>query len=539
MAVSIMSASLLLFCLLQCFLQIFSQGKVFRSAPEAHAVFLRPKRANSFILEEILQGNLERECYEEQCNFEEAREYFEDTPRTITFWAVYSSGNHCLRGPCLNGGNCTHSVRGFTCSCNAPYYGPLCELKVQDEALQTITSSTAQQTKTAEISKCPTESPTACHQLCTVTYESFRCSCMSGFKLHSDGRSCLPEVEFPCGRLPEETLSMCHHGNCPWQVSLLNSTLQKLCSGVVLGQRSILTSARCLYQDSEPKPSNLYVLAEKQRTLFPVKAMYLHNGYHKDHHENDLVLIELADSITFSPSLIHLCLPTKDFSENVLMHSGRTGITESWEISKNQKLVYMTLDDCRRELNIPHPLSNKMFCMRKQNEPLKYRNETQESPGAQRHPNVHLEIPKRGHRHQNRPLGNQIGVQGRLHGRTVNRLQNQTQNTNHRLLNKTASYNHTSKALNFESSHGVSRSNSEPRNRPCGGLMPGSPVATVEQGTVFLTGLLISSPSECEASGGGLVFSKLSRYLSWIRMRLEVIEKLAMTPQVRQYPEAR
>lgn len=287
--------------------------------------------------------------------------------------------------------------------------------------------------------------------------------------------------------------------------------------------------------------TNFLCLSEKQRTLFTVKAMYLHSGYHKDHHENDLVLLELADSMTFSPSLIHLCLPTKDFSENVLMHSGRTGITESWEFSKNQKLVYMTLDDCRRELNIPHPLSNKMFCMRKQNEPLKYQNETQESPGAQRHPNVHLEIPKRGHKHQNRPLGNQIGVQGRLHGRTVNRLQNQTQNknTNLELLNKTASYNHTSKALNFESSHGVSRSNSETSNRPCGGLMPGSSVATVEQGTVFLTGLLISSPSECEVSGGGLVFSKLSRYLSWIRMRLEVIEKLATTPQVRQYPEAR
>lgn len=287
--------------------------------------------------------------------------------------------------------------------------------------------------------------------------------------------------------------------------------------------------------------TNFLCLPEKQRMLFTVKAMYLHNGYHKGHHENDLVLLELADSMTFSPSLIHLCLPTKDFTENVLMHSGRTGITESWEISKNQKLVYMTLDDCRRELNIPHPLSNKMFCMRKQNEPLKYQNETQESPGAQRHPNVHLEIRKRGHRHQNRPLGNQIGVQGRLQGRTVNRLQNQTQNknTNLRVLNKTASYNHTSKALNFESSRGVSRSNLETSNRPCGGLMPGSPVATVEQGTVFLTGLLISSPSECEASGGGLVFSKLSRYLSWIRMRLEVIEELAMIPQVRQYPEAR
>lgn len=55
----------------------------FRVAPGAHAVFLRSKRANQFLLEEILQGNLERECYEELCNYEEAREVFEDDERTV------------------------------------------------------------------------------------------------------------------------------------------------------------------------------------------------------------------------------------------------------------------------------------------------------------------------------------------------------------------------------------------------------------------------------------------------------------------------
>lgn len=36
-----------------------------------------------FLLEEILQGNLERECYEELCSYEEAHEYFEDTKKTV------------------------------------------------------------------------------------------------------------------------------------------------------------------------------------------------------------------------------------------------------------------------------------------------------------------------------------------------------------------------------------------------------------------------------------------------------------------------
>lgn len=42
-------------------------------------------------------------------------------------------------------------------------------------------------------SQCPTDGPTACQQVCTAFYHTFRCSCMPGFKLQSDKRSCLPE----------------------------------------------------------------------------------------------------------------------------------------------------------------------------------------------------------------------------------------------------------------------------------------------------------------------------------------------------------
>lgn len=55
---------------------------VFRM-PHASSVFLRSKRANMYLIEEILQGNLERECYEELCTYEEAREFFEDTKNTV------------------------------------------------------------------------------------------------------------------------------------------------------------------------------------------------------------------------------------------------------------------------------------------------------------------------------------------------------------------------------------------------------------------------------------------------------------------------
>ena len=45
---------------------------------EANNFLTRKLLANSvFHFEEAQQGNLERECYEEQCSYEEAREVFE------------------------------------------------------------------------------------------------------------------------------------------------------------------------------------------------------------------------------------------------------------------------------------------------------------------------------------------------------------------------------------------------------------------------------------------------------------------------------
>lgn len=43
---------------------------------------LRSKRANSF-LEELRPSSLERECKEETCDFEEAREIFQNTENTV------------------------------------------------------------------------------------------------------------------------------------------------------------------------------------------------------------------------------------------------------------------------------------------------------------------------------------------------------------------------------------------------------------------------------------------------------------------------
>lgn len=61
---------------LLCFSQVLSQQY-------ASQFLLRKRRANSF-MEESKKGNLERECIEELCNREEAREIFENNPETVS-----------------------------------------------------------------------------------------------------------------------------------------------------------------------------------------------------------------------------------------------------------------------------------------------------------------------------------------------------------------------------------------------------------------------------------------------------------------------
>lgn len=75
---------------------------MFISADDANNVIKRQRRASSLLLEEVLQGSLERECLEERCTEEEAREVFENDEMlvSILFSCVHNK-NYCL-GPLLS-----------------------------------------------------------------------------------------------------------------------------------------------------------------------------------------------------------------------------------------------------------------------------------------------------------------------------------------------------------------------------------------------------------------------------------------------------
>uniref|UniRef100_A0A8C3ILG7 Proline rich and Gla domain 1 n=1 Tax=Chrysemys picta bellii TaxID=8478 RepID=A0A8C3ILG7_CHRPI len=66
-------------------------GRVFLTENKANSVLKRYPRANGF-LEELKQGNIERECIEENCTYEEAREAFENDDKTREFWKGHANG---------------------------------------------------------------------------------------------------------------------------------------------------------------------------------------------------------------------------------------------------------------------------------------------------------------------------------------------------------------------------------------------------------------------------------------------------------------
>ncbi|XP_056626513.1 protein Z, vitamin K-dependent plasma glycoprotein b [Triplophysa dalaica] len=380
---------------------------VFQSPRQANAVLLRSRRANMFLVEEILQGNLERECFEEKCSREEARECFEDEQKTEAFWNKYYDGDQCTSQPCRNGGTCTDLIGGYRCKCTEMYSGLNCD---------------------TDVSQCPSEGPSVCEHFCRPSQGSYHCFCARGYTLHPNKRNCLPQVQNPCGILESfnqtSDIIFCPDGRCSWEVKFVKADGDVICHGVILGRKSVLTSAVCALA---LKDINVTAVATGGDSVvnLRVSSWTPHKRFVSGPLEDNLAFLELKESIPQELRGVPLCLPEKDFSENILMRSGREGV-----VMGGAGHSYLPLDDCRDSLNLTFLMTNTMFCMEKQKSKVRSK------------PDVKCEVKS------------------------------------------------------------------------------GSPVATVEGKTAFLTGISLSD-GDCHR---GLVFTKLSRYLHWIRPLLNAVE---------------
>ncbi|XP_028255565.1 coagulation factor X-like [Parambassis ranga] len=341
-------------------------AQVFLDGQTAGQVLTRHRRANSFF-EEMKQGNLERECVEERCSWEEAREIFENEAKTNEFWAKYVDGDACESRPCAHNGQCKDGIGSYTCYCQEGYQGFNCEIVIPE--------------------LCENKNG-GCEHFCNVVRGSIQCSCADGYFLASDDKSCNSNQTFKCGAIATEKVRTvfryernmtegsdanstersanasvanasiantvhlpanssqqrmiseswihsematmtrivggedCPPGECPWQALLMNEDDQGFCGGTILNEYIILTAAHCMNQTRY-----FYVRLGEFDTLVDhgneathrVETIITHNKYRPDTYHNDIALIKLAMPIKFSRFILPACIPEPDFAEKVLM----------------------------------------------------------------------------------------------------------------------------------------------------------------------------------------------------------------------------
>ncbi|CAL8325635.1 unnamed protein product [Arctogadus glacialis] len=302
---------------------------VFSSGPEAHTV-LRSKRANSF-LEELKPANKERECLEELCDFEEAREIFGTKEATLEFWTVYTDGNQCSPNQCVNG-SCVDLYQAFACHCNPGSEGKYCD---QPRA---ATSCSLDNGK--------------CDHECTESADglSRTCSCLGGYRLHDNGKSCEPISRASCGQLLLSRSSYSgpmvgltpwvsggevgKKGESPWQAMLLNHAGKFHCGGVLIDENWVLTAAHCLSKSTRFKVRlgdyERYTLEGTEETL-AVSRAFKHPAYYNRHMvDHDIALLRLERPARLSTWVVPACLPPRPMAERVLHLNGTVTVVTGW-----------------------------------------------------------------------------------------------------------------------------------------------------------------------------------------------------------------
>ncbi|KAJ8351248.1 hypothetical protein SKAU_G00227240 [Synaphobranchus kaupii] len=390
-------------------------ASVFLPRSLADTVLRRQRRYNSGVFEELREGNLERECLEEKCNLEEAREVFENTQKTLEFWVSYIDSNQCLSSPCQNGGQCKDELRSYMCSCTTGFIGRNCEIET--------------------LRQCDVNNG-GCMHFCETEPEQGRvCGCAAGYRLAEDGMSCEPEGEYPCGRpvrtafpvlsrspsilqptppppapptkaptlrpshskLPSwftrpapptiHAQQVVHHrivggydavqGEIPWQVALVDKSSQVVfCGGTILSEHWVITAAHCLV---EGRKDSLIIRVGEHNVRYTdgleqdhkVAEQHLHPYYNPrmNLYNHDIALLRLETPIRFTDYALPICLGPKAFTKS-LVQKGSMATVSGWgrvrfqgaESAVLQKVEVPFVDRTECKDSSSDRISHYMFC---------------------------------------------------------------------------------------------------------------------------------------------------------------------------------
>uniref|UniRef100_A0A5F8GN67 Vitamin K-dependent protein Z n=1 Tax=Monodelphis domestica TaxID=13616 RepID=A0A5F8GN67_MONDO len=325
-----------------------SEQSVFWPASKANEVMVRAKRARSFVLEEILKGNLERECFEEKCAYEEAREVFENNEMTHSFWSQYMDGTPCISQPCLNNGMCQDNIRNYICSCLEGYEGTNCEYAKN---------------------QCHSKRSEGCDHFCRPGQEFYICSCAKGYTLGKDHKSCIPNEKCACGILSSENNVTLKDAKWtfPWQVKLTNSEGKEFCGGVIVQENFVLTTATCslIYGNISVKLSEDSIPGAPME--IKIKNKHVHVRYDQEMGQNNLALLELNEPIQCHSNGLPICIPEKDFAEHMLIPE-KISIVSGWTFNGTElgdSLTYLPSEyfndeKCEEILNVT--VTTRQFC---------------------------------------------------------------------------------------------------------------------------------------------------------------------------------
>ncbi|KAG8144638.1 hypothetical protein E2320_013108 [Naja naja] len=315
------------------------------TSEEASTVLHRYKRFNSGRLEEVLQGSLERECMEEVCNFEEAREIFENDEKTMRFWTVYLDGDQCEPNPCKNGGRCEDGTDDYTCWCPGGYDGKSCEL--------------APEAKVKHTRSRPSNS-----------FDNWISSSNATEDWEEDYNH--TQVSFHLSKRIRVVGGMeSKKGEVPWQVYLLNSEGNGFCGGTIINEKWIVTAAHCLEfrpQRIVAGEHNIYTVDNTEQYRNVVRAIPhpTYNTTNKYH--NDIALLELDAPLEFNHYVTPICIADKEFTNSLLKFG--LGTVSGWgklayqgrqaSILQVLQIRFIDRPTCLRSSS--YPILANMFC---------------------------------------------------------------------------------------------------------------------------------------------------------------------------------